>query len=374
MAIQFPQNPTIGQVFTIPSSNITLVWDGEKWTTSGVGGSISVGPPGATGATGPVSVVQGPPGPPGATGPAGGGSGGGGGDGATGATGPSGLPGPTGATGPSGATGPVSTVPGPPGATGPQGPPGTGSGGGAATIALGADPPTSPTEGQIWYDTDNTTRAYIYYQGAWIDFSPGIPGPPGATGPGAGTPTAQNTFLRISVPGQPTIEADSATDTLSIAAGTGISLTTNSSTDTLTITNTGGVTPVRKVLGFASGEQIAVGAQRLFNLPVGCKAFALLKVGTNVPARVIFYTSNDARNADNRTELEDPIPGSGVIAEVITYVGLPFSSTTGLTQVMTPIVIGYNDDGTETLRVKAFNKHSSSSQIGINLVLLPLEI
>jgi plastocyanin len=42
----------------------------------------------------------------------------------------------------------------------------------------------------------------------------------------------------VAVSGQSNIEADTATDTLTIAAGTGISITTNAETDTVTITNT----------------------------------------------------------------------------------------------------------------------------------------
>ena len=46
-----------------------------------------------------------------------------------------------------------------------------------------------------------------------------------------------NAFDKIAVSGQTNIEADSTTDTLTFAAGTGITLTTNASSDTLTITN-----------------------------------------------------------------------------------------------------------------------------------------
>lgn len=52
------------------------------------------------------------------------------------------------------------------------------------------------------------------------------------------TGSAQNIFKNIAVSGQSTIVADSNNDTLTLAAGTGISLTTNAGTDTLTITNT----------------------------------------------------------------------------------------------------------------------------------------
>ena len=80
-----PLNPTVGQVFTLPSSGVVYRWDGEKWTTYSAGGTFqpvpgATGPSGPPGATGPSSTVPGPPGatgatgPRGATGPAGGGS------------------------------------------------------------------------------------------------------------------------------------------------------------------------------------------------------------------------------------------------------------------------------------------------------------
>jgi hypothetical protein len=49
--------------------------------------------------------------------------------------------------------------------------------------------------------------------------------------------SSQNIFKNVVVSGQSTIVADGNDDTLNVAAGTGISLTTNASTDTLTITN-----------------------------------------------------------------------------------------------------------------------------------------
>ena len=50
--------------------------------------------------------------------------------------------------------------------------------------------------------------------------------------------SVQNTFTTVAVTGQSNVEADSATDTLTLAAGTGISITTNAGTDTVTITST----------------------------------------------------------------------------------------------------------------------------------------
>ena len=50
--------------------------------------------------------------------------------------------------------------------------------------------------------------------------------------------TQENAFKTLAVSGQSNVVADQAGDTLNIAAGTGISITTNAGTDTLTITNT----------------------------------------------------------------------------------------------------------------------------------------
>jgi plastocyanin len=54
----------------------------------------------------------------------------------------------------------------------------------------------------------------------------------------AGGGTASDSFATIAVAGQSNVVADSATDTLTIVAGTGISITTDASTDTITVTST----------------------------------------------------------------------------------------------------------------------------------------
>jgi plastocyanin len=49
---------------------------------------------------------------------------------------------------------------------------------------------------------------------------------------------SQNTFSRIAVSGQPNLDADSATDTLTVIAGTNITITTDASQDSITINST----------------------------------------------------------------------------------------------------------------------------------------
>ena len=91
-----------------------------------------------------------------------------------------------------------------------------------------AQRPGSPTVGMFRYNT--TTDEFEGYFGstpAW-----------GAIGGGGGTVT--EAFKTIAVSGQSDIVADSATDTLNVAAGSNITLTTDAATDTLTIGSTGG--------------------------------------------------------------------------------------------------------------------------------------
>lgn len=61
------------------------------------------------------------------------------------------------------------------------------------------------------------------------------------TGINSGTNTGdQNVFTTISVSGQSDIVADLTSDTITLVAGTNVTITTNASTDTITISSTGG--------------------------------------------------------------------------------------------------------------------------------------
>jgi len=100
-----------------------------------------------------------------------------------------------------------------------------------------AQRPGSPTVGMFRYNT--TTNEFEGYFGstpAW-----------GAIGGGGGG-TVTEAFKTIAVSGQSDIVADSATDTLNIAAGSNVTLTTDAATDTLTIGSTasGGTVTVQR--------------------------------------------------------------------------------------------------------------------------------
>ena len=75
------------------------------------------------------------------------------------------------------------------------------------------------------------------------------------------TGAGQNTFSTVAVAGQSSVVADSATDTLTLVAGTGITLTTNAATDTITITgtaSTGNITFVANTIDSTDSTAITV--------------------------------------------------------------------------------------------------------------------
>ena len=98
------------------------------------------------------------------------------------------------------------------------------------------------------------------------------------------------------------------------------------------------------------------------------KTYALQKIETSAAAWVTLYSDTGSRTNDaSRNESTDPLPGSGVIAEVIT--------TGAATQKITPGTIGWNDDGVPSSNVylKVVNKSGSSQAITVTLHYVQLE-
>ena len=101
---------------------------------------------------------------------------------------------------------------------------------------------------------------------------------------------------------------------------------------------------------------------------VAAKTYALHKIQTSHAAWVVLYTDSTARTNDAaRTETTDPLPGSGIIAEVIT--------SDGATQPITPGTIGWNNEGTPTTNayVKVVNKSGSTADVTVTLHFVALE-
>lgn len=100
----------------------------------------------------------------------------------------------------------------------------------------------------------------------------------------------------------------------------------------------------------------------------GFKSYLLMKIETSAAAWVTLYCDDASRIADaSRPETTDPTPGAGVIAEVIT--------TGAQTVLMTPTVMGFNNNATPgaTIYAKVVNKSGSTQAITVSLTLLQLE-
>ena len=99
------------------------------------------------------------------------------------------------------------------------------------------------------------------------------------------------------------------------------------------------------------------------------KTYALHAIQTSHAAWVTLYTDTTSRTNDAaRNETTDPLPGAGVIAEVIT--------SDGSKQRITPGTIGYNDESTPTTDayIKVVNKSGNTNDITVTLYFVKLEV
>ena len=101
----------------------------------------------------------------------------------------------------------------------------------------------------------------------------------------------------------------------------------------------------------------------------GYKGYVLYKIQTSHAAWVRIYTDTASRSADSgRSELTDPAPGSGVIAEVIT--------TGAETVLISPGTIGFSNESTPSSNIElaVTNKSGTTTAIMVTLTVLQLEV
>jgi hypothetical protein len=114
-------------------------------------------------------------------------------------------------------------------------------------------------------------------------------------------------------------------------------------------------------------SSIADGASENITV-VAAKSYMLQKIETSDAAWVTLYTDTTSRTTDaSRLQTTDPAPGSGVIAEVIT--------SGASTQLITPGVMGFNNDGTPTDNVylKVENQSGGTAAITVTLTYVKME-
>ena len=135
----------------------------------------------------------------------------------------------------------------------------------------------------------------------------------------------------------------------------------------VTVTSSGGSLQSRVVV---TGVTTSIANNGIGNTNIaGFKSYALMKVGLSTTGWLRLYTDSTSRQNDaNRSVGTDPLPGSGVIAEVI---------TTGIstTQIISPFVMGGNMDNPEDIIIYASIKNLSGTtqSITADLTILQLE-
>ncbi len=148
---------------------------------------------------------------------------------------------------------------------------------------------------------------------------------------------------------------------------TGQSLTSDTSGNLSFTTVSGGGGAASRASANAATSSIADGASADITI-TGAKSYMLMSIQTSAAAWVTVYTSTAARTSDaSRSSNTDPLPGSGVIAEVITGAAT--------TQKITPGLLGFNDESTVTsdIYLKVENRSGSAAAITVTLSLLVLE-
>ena len=228
---------------------------------------------------------------------------------------------------------------------------GGGGGGGISLTDLSASSNSASGGGAFSYNnvsgqftyTPPDLSSFSTFSGDWGDLTnkPSIPSSLNDLGDVDTTGAANDKILKHN--GTSWVVADDATG----GASTGLSSRTTASA---TATS----------LAAATDAEITITA---------AKAFSLLKIETTHASWVTLYTDTTSRTADaSRLETTDPLPGSGVIAEIIT--------SDGATQRITPGTIGWNNDPgapTSNIYAKVVNKSGSTADITVTLTYVQIE-
>lgn len=116
----------------------------------------------------------------------------------------------------------------------------------------------------------------------------------------------------------------------------------------------------------ASTSSISDGASANISISAA-NTYSLLKVQTSAAAWVTLYTDSTNRTNDaSRNEDTDPLPGSGVVAEVIT--------TGADTVLISPAIIGFDSNSGSTVYAKVVNKSGTTQAITVTLTYVQLEV
>ena len=224
---------------------------------------------------------------------------------------------------------------------------GGGGGGGISLTDLSANSISASGGGNLSYNSTSGTFTYTppdlssfsTFSGSYTDLAnkPSIP---------AGIDDLGDVDTTTAVPAVGEVLKWDGTNWASGGAATGLSSRT---------------TAAATATGLANGTEAEITI-------TAAKAFSLLKIQTSHASWVTLYTDTVSRTSDaTRTETTDPLPGSGVLAEIIT--------SDGATQIITPGTIGWNNDiiPSTNIYAKVVNKSGSQADITVTLTYVQIE-
>ncbi|OUU78701.1 MAG: hypothetical protein CBC38_06835, partial [Gammaproteobacteria bacterium TMED78] len=118
---------------------------------------------------------------------------------------------------------------------------------------------------------------------------------------------------------------------------------------------------------FATSASIASGVDGDLTI-TGYRGYVLYKIKTSVASWVRVYCDVASRNADStRSHGNDPLPGSGVIAEVLT-------TSADQEVLLTPGVMGFNNDSSPSTNIYLAINNRSGSAAAVTVTLTVLKI
>ena len=143
-------------------------------------------------------------------------------------------------------------------------------------------------------------------------------------------------------------------------------LKVNSAENALEYTDAAGASTIEDLP--VTSSSIAAGADGNVDITNGYKVYTLFKIKTSVASWVRVYCDAAKRTADASRSLgNDPLPGSGVIAEVLT-------STENEEVLITPGIMGFNNDNPRVNKIYLAINNRTGSATAVTVTLTVLKI
>jgi hypothetical protein len=188
--------------------------------------------------------------------------------------------------------------------------------------------------GQSTVAADSTNDTVTFVAGSNMTLTTNASGDTVTFASSGGGGGSQNVFSNIAVAGQGTIAADATTDTLTIAAGSGISLATSAATDTLTITSTGGSSSVAN----------AASSIKEFKYDIGSSTTTI--TGSDANSNTLAYEAGAIQVFLN-----------GILLDPAT----DYTATNGTSVVLTDAAVNGDD-----VQIVSFNRKIVTANVGID--------